>query len=182
MKLCDSLLTWKPDADPPSRCPDGPFRSTDPFRCLRCGGWLDHGQLLDPVQFKFRVVEASSFLGQLADDYPFVHDLAHHPTRRPQNGRSGVVGDPTGNSVCDPRREQIRAYSLIVGRLVEQAVRSLRQADEACGDALYAAEPPGPREHVKAAWHDSSPRLIGRPDLDDAYAAQDRRRERGEVL
>lgn len=182
MRLCDSLLVWKPDADPGSRCPSGPFRSVDPFRCLRCGGWLGHGRLLDPTHHRFLTGEAVSVLKQLADDYPYVHDLAHNPTRRPQNGRSGVAGDPTGNAVADPGRGRIHIYALIVDRLMERIVRDLRHADEACGDALYAAELPGPKEHTKAAFHDSSPRLIGRPDLDDAYAAQDRRRARGESL
>lgn len=181
MRLCDSLLAWKPD-DRGNRCPSGPFRSVDPFRCLRCGGWLDHGRLLEPAHFRFLTGEAISLLKQITEDYPYVHDLAHNPTRHPQNGRSGVVGDPTGNHVADPGRARIRAYALIVGRLLEQTVRGLRHADDACGDALYAAEAPGPKEHTKAPFHDSSPRLIGRPDLDDAYAAQDRRRARGESL
>lgn len=180
MNLCDSL-TYDTDHEK-NRCPAGPFRSVDPFRCLRCGGWLGHGRLLDPAHFRFLTGEATSLLKQLAGDYPFVHDLAYNPTRRPQNGRSGIVGDPTANSVVDPRRARIEVYTVIVGRLVEDATRKLRRADEACGDALYTAEPPGPKEHTKAAFHDSSPRLIGRPDLDDAYAAQDRREARGETL
>lgn len=40
----------------------------------------------------------------------------------------------------------------------------------------------GPVDHVKAPFHDGSARLIGRPDLDEAYVAQDRRRARGEAL
>lgn len=162
-----------------------PLRSTamlDRTRCLRCAGWTAHGRMIDPARVKLLTGDIRSILARLCDDYPFVHDLAHHPTRRPQNGRSGMVGDPTGNSVADPSRAAIRAYTLIVDRLLERIVRDVRAADEACGDALYAAEAPGPREHVKAAFHDSSPRLIGRPDLDDAYAAQDRRRARGEAL
>lgn len=180
MKLCDSLLVWKPDADPPSRCPDGPFRSTNPFRCLRCGGWLEHGRLLEPAHLRALTGEAASFLKQLTDDYPYVHDLAHNPTRRPQNGRSGVVGDPTGNDAADPSRARVRVYALIVGRLVEAAVRDLGHADDACGEALYAAEPPGPAGHVKAPFHDTIP--DGRTDLVEAHEAQDRRRARGEEL
>jgi hypothetical protein len=182
MRLCDSLLNWRPDDVDRNRCLSGPFRSTDPHRCLRCGGWLDHGRLLEVSQLKLLAGDASSILSRIGDDYPWVVDLAHNPTRRPQNGRSGVVGNPTANAAADPARARIRAYTLIVGRLVEDAVRSLRHADDACGEALMAAEPPGPREHVKAAFHDSSPRAVGRPDLDEAYEAQDRRRARGEAL
>ena len=143
---------------------------------------MDHGRLLEPAHLRLLISDAVSLLGRLTDDYPFTYDLAHYPTRRPQNGRSGVVGNPTANAVADPRRAQIRAYSLIVDRLVEDAVKALRHADDAAGEALLLGEPPGPREHVKSAFHDSSPRLIGRPDLDEAYAAQDRRRDRDEVL
>jgi len=180
MRLCDSLLTWTEDVEPGSRCPSGPFRSTNPFRCFRCGGWLGHGRLLEPAYFKLLVSDAVSLLGQLADDYPFVADLAHNPTRRPQNGRSGVVGDPTGNAVADPARARIHAYTLIVDRLIEQTVRDLRHADDAAGDALYAAEPPGPKDHTRSPYHDPIP--DNRPDLEDAYAAQDRRRARGEAI
>jgi len=180
VNLCDHLV-FDTDDDQ-NRCPSGPFRSADPFRCLRCRGWLAHGRLLEPSRLRFLTADATSILKQLTDDYPFAYDLAHHPTRRPQEGRSGAVGDPTGNSVADRRRARIEAYTTIVARLVEDVVRGLRHADDAAGDALLLGEPPGPREHVKAAWHDSSPRLIGRPDLDEAYAAQDRRRERGEAL
>jgi len=161
MRLCDSLLNWRDEDVDRNRCPSGPFRSTNPFRCLRCGGWLDHGRLLEPAHLKVLVGDSASLLRQLADDYPFAYDLAHYPTRRPQNGRSGVVGNPTANAAADPRRAQIRAYSLIVGRLVEDAVKALRHADDAAGSALLLGEPPGPREHVKSAFHDSSPRLIG---------------------
>lgn len=180
MDLCHSLV-YDPD-DEKNRCPAGPFRSTDPYRCLRCGGWLDHGGLLDPAQFRFRIFEASSILKQLAEDYPFAHDLAHHPTRRPQNGRSGLVGDPTANDAADRSRARIRAYTLIVDRLVEDVVRRLRHADDACGSALYAAEPPGPADHTKAPYHDGSLRLVSDAAMDEAYAAQDRRRARGEAL
>jgi len=180
MRLCDSLVLDSDSED--NRCPSGPWRSTNPFRCFRCGGWLGHGRLLQPPDLKLLAGDARSLLGRLIDDYPYVHDLAHNPTRRPQNGRSGVVGDPTGNHVVDPRRARIHTYSLIVGRLVERAVKDLRHADDAAGDALYTAEAPGPADHTKAPFHDSSPRLIGRPDLDEAYAAQDRRRARGETL
>lgn len=184
MNLCHSLL-YDPDDDgtdgrPLNRCPSGPARSTNPFRCFRCGGWLGHGWLLAPPAVKLLASDAASLLDRLVVDYPFVHDLAHNPTRRAQNGRSGAVGDPTGNNVADPRRARIHAYSLIVDRLVERAVRDLRYADEAAGDALYAAEPPGPQDHTKAPFHDAIP--ANRPDLADAHDARDRRRDRGEVL
>ena len=165
-------------------CP-APLRSTaalDRLRCLRCAGWTAHGRMVDPARVALLAADARSILARLCDDYPFVYDLAHYPTRRPQNGRSGAVGDPTGNAVADDTRARIRALTLVVDRLLERVVRDVRSADEACGDALYLAEPPGPREHVKAAFHDSSPRLVGRPDLEDAYEAQDRRRARGEAL
>jgi hypothetical protein len=162
-----------------------PLRSTailDRTRCLRCAGWTAHGRMTDPDRVKLLAGDARSLLARLADDYPYAFDLAHSPTRRPQNGRSGSRPDPTGNAVADECRARIRTYTLIVDRLLERVVRDIRSADEASGDALLAAEGPGPAEHTKAAFHDSSPRLIGRPDLDDAYAAQDRRRARGEAL
>jgi hypothetical protein len=177
MRLCDSLV-FDHDHDQ-NRCPSGPWRSANPFRCFRCGGWLGHGRLLEPPDLKLLAGEATSLLGRLLEDYPYVHDLAHSPTRRPQNGRSGVVGDPTGNHVGDPRRARIRAYGLVVDRLVERAVRDLRHADEAAGDALYAAEPPGPAGDIPSPYGDPIP--ANRPDLEDAHAARGRRRGRGEL-
>jgi hypothetical protein len=141
---------------------------------------LGHGRLLEPAHLKVLVGDAVSFLTQLADDYPYVHDLAHNPTSRPQNGRSSAVADPTGNQVADAGRARIHVYALVVDRLIEGAVRDLRHADEAAGDALYAAEPHGPKDHTRAPYHDTIP--DNRPDLDEAYAAQDRRRARGEAI
>ena len=186
MRLCDFLL-FDPDDDgtdgrPLNRCPAGPWREgTDPPKCWRCGGWVPHGPLLDPICLKVLAGEASSLLAKLVDDWPYVHDLAHNPTSRPQNGRSGSRPDPTGNSASDRRRAVTAAYATVACRLVERVVVTLRHADDAAGSALYSAEPPGPKDHVKAAYHDGRGPLVGRPDIEDAHAARDRRRARGEL-
>lgn len=159
-----------------------PLRCTtvlDRTRCLRCAGWTAHGRILHPDRTAVLAGEARSLLAKLADDYPYVHDLAHDPTRRPQNGRAAGVSDPTGRAVADTTRQTIRALTVISDRLLERAVRDLRNIDEAIGDALLAAEPPGPVDHTPAPFHDTIP--ANRPDLEDAHAARHRRQGRGEL-
>jgi hypothetical protein len=75
----------------------------------------------------------------------------------------------------------VRAYAAIAARLLEEAVRALRSADDAIGGALIAAEPPGPKDHTPAPFHDPAT-LYARPDLAEAHSARDRRHLRGEGI
>lgn len=163
-------------------CP-APLRSTaelERLRCLRCAGWTPHGRLPAPDHAAQLAREAASLATKIADDYAWVHSVAHQPTRRPQNGRSAERSDPTGNQATDPARLTSRTYGLVTARLLERAVKALRSADEAVGDALLAAEPPGPKDHTPAPFHDPTSLYPGRPDLAAAHAAKTRREGRGE--
>ena len=178
-------------------CP-APLRATaelDRLRCLRCGHWTPHGGLPSTERVTILVREATSLAGQLATDYAWAHSVAFDPARR-GGGRNakGVHADPTGSVAADDRRHApghpleghpvgrlaVRDYTAVAARLLERAVRALRAADEAIGEALLAAEPPGPVDHTPAPYHDSIP--ANRPDLADAHAARARRHTRGEGI
>lgn len=166
------------------QCP-APLRSTttpEHLRCLRCAGWTPHGRLSNVEHIITVTSEAISLVQKLAEDYGWVHDLAYDPTRRGHgNGRTSDVADPTLALVlAGERRPMIAAYATIASRLTERALVALRNADEAIGDALYCAEPPGPADHTPAPFHDPHSLYPGRPDLEAAHAAQNRRRTRGE--
>lgn len=185
MKLCDSFIYDRDN--PKNRCRAGPLRSTanlERFRCFACGGWTPHGPLLAASTVTALAREATSILAQLADnDYRWAHSVALAPTRRRNpaeaNGKGGH-GDPTGGHVGDEARARTRDYAVVAARLLERALRDLRAADEAIGEALYAAEPPGPVDHTKAPYHDTIP--ANRPDLADAHEARGRRWGRGEGI
>ena len=187
MKLCDWHIL-KQD-NPENRCPAGPLRDTaapNQLRCHRCGGWTPHGGLPSPERVTILVAEAISLLTELAlapkQNYRWAHGVAFDPTRRSNGGgaRTGH-GDPTGARVADPRRAMVRDAAIVAARLLERAVRDLRNADDAIGQALFAAEPPGPADHVQAPFHDPASLFPGRPDLEDSHAAQGRRWGRGEL-
>lgn len=183
MRLCDSFVL---DADDPrNRCRTGPLRAgTGPerLRCLRCAGWTPHGALPNPDRVTVLVREAISLLTELALEpkynYRWAHGIALSPNRSGSNGRGSAHGDPTGNQTADPRRAVVRDCTVIAARLLERIVRDLRSADDAIGQALLAAEPPGPFDHTPAPYHDAIPPT--RPDLEEPYAARGRRRARGE--
>ncbi len=165
-------------------CP-APLRSTaslERLRCLRCAGWTPHGRMTPVDRNVLTTNELVSLATKIGEDYSWVHDLAYNPTRRGHgNGRSTDVADPTLNLILtNERRPFIAAYATIASRLLERALVALRNADEAIGDALYYAEPPGPADHTPAPFHDPATLFPGRPDLAEAHAAQARRRGRGE--
>jgi hypothetical protein len=184
MRLCDALVL-DPD-DEENRCPDGPLRSTgnvERLRCFACGGWTPHGRLLPIDHVAALAREATSILAQLERDYRWAHSVAFAPTRRRNPAEAsgkGDHGDPTGDHVADTARARTRDFAIVAARLLERAVRDLRAADEAIGEALLAAEPPGPVDHTKAPYHDTMP--DNRPDLADAYDARGRRWGRGEGI
>lgn len=172
-------------------CP-APLRNTaelDRLRCLRCSGWTPHGGLPSTERVAILIREATSLAAQLATDYAWAHSVAFDPARR-GGGRSskGVHSDPTGSVAADDRRLDdgrpvgrlaVREYTAVAARLLERAVRALRAADEAVGEALLAAEPPGPTDHTKAAWHDNGRLRYPDPAV---YEAQASRRVRGEGI
>lgn len=166
------------------QCPAPPRSTTalEHLRCLRCGQWTPHRRLVSVDRAAGLTNEIVSLATKIADDYGWVHDLAHDPTRRGHgNGHNPDVADPTLELVlAGERRPQIAAYATIAARLLERALSALRTADEAIGDALYCAEPPGPADHTPAPFHDPATLYPGRPDLEAAHAAQVRRRARGE--
>lgn len=183
MRLCGHWIHHRP-GDPASPCASGPLRlgnQPDPLRCARCGGWTPHGGLPSHERVAILAREVASLAAQFAEDYAWAHSVAFDPTRRPTagNGRGGH-SDPTGSAVTDKRRLMIRAYTAIAARLLEAAVRAMRSADDAIGSALLAAEPPGPKDHTPAPYHDTIPQ--NRPDLVEAHAARARRFTRGEGI
>lgn len=165
------------------QCPR-PLRATsslERLRCLRCAGWTPHGRVPTVERTIAQTGELVSFAAKIGEDYGWVHDLAHDPTRRGHgNGRSTDVANPTLEVLMHERRPLIVAYATVAGRLLERSLITLRQADEAIGDALYCAERPGPADHTPAPFHDPASLFPGRPDLAEAHAAQDRRRARGD--
>jgi hypothetical protein len=183
MRLCAYWIRHRP-GDPPSSCPTGPLRhgdTPDPLRCARCGGWTPHGALPSIERVAILAREVASLTARLADDYAWAHGISFAPNGRSgAGGRRGGHSDPTGGVIADETRITVRAYTAIAARLLETAVRALRSADEAIGDALLAAEPPGPKDHTPAPYHDPATLFPGRPDLADAHAARDRRHTRGE--
>lgn len=184
MRLCGH---WAPrrKGDPPSPCASGPLRlgdHPDPLRCGRCGGWTPHGGLPSIERAAILSREVASLVGRLADDYAWAHGISFAPGSNGSGGRRAGHSDPTGGLVADKTRVLVRAYAALAARLLEQAVRSLRSADEAIGDALFAAEPPGPKDHTPAPFHDPATLFPGRPDLAEAHGAQARRHARGEGI
>jgi hypothetical protein len=162
-----------------------PLRSTaalDRLRCLRCGHWTPHGWLTTVDRATALTNEIISLATKIGEDYGWVHDLAHDPTRRGHgNGRSSDVADPTlALILMHERRPYVAAYATIASRLIERAAVAARNADEAVGEALLAAELPGPADHTLAPFHDPTSLYPGRPDLAEAHAAKARRRGRGE--
>lgn len=181
MRLCD-WYTLKTD-DPANRCPRGPTRATeeaDPLRCFACGGWTPHGNLPSIDRVSLLAREVASIVERLADDYPCGHSVSFAPTRNGHGGGNGSTrSDPTGNAVADPRRATVQGYTAVAARLLERAVHALRSADEAIGEAVLAAEPPGRAGHTKAAYHDTAGLRYPEPEV---YAAQARRHARGEGI
>lgn len=182
MRRCDwFIFQLEDEPDDRNRCPTGPLRDTEqlePFRCHRCGGWTPHGALPSIERANILARETASLVAKLAEDYAWAHSVAFAPTRRGSNGRAPGHSDPTGNGTANTKRQIVKDYTTIAARLLERAVRALRSADEAIGDALFAAEPPGPVDHTPAPYHEPIP--ANRPDLEDAHAAQHRRQARGE--
>lgn len=182
MRLCDHWIPKRANDDTPNRCATGPLRlgnNLDPLRCARCGGWTPHGALPSRERVAILARETASLTNKLADDYAWAHGIAFAPnTTNGTGGRRRGHSDPTGGLITDDTRITVRAYTAIAARLLEQATRAMRHADEAIGDALLAAEPPGPKDHTKAPYHDTIP--DNRPDLAEAHAARNRRLARGE--
>jgi hypothetical protein len=185
MRLCGYWTQTRP-SDPLSPCAAGPLLPGDNpelLRCARCSGWTPHGGLPSIERVAILTREITSLTTRLADDYAWAHGIAFAPGSGNGAGRRrGGHSDPTGGVIADQTRITVRAYTAIAARLLEGAVRSLRNADEAIGDALYAAEPPGPKDHTPAPFHDPATLYPGRPDLAEAHAAQDRRHIRGEGI
>jgi len=168
-------------------CP-APLRSTaslERLRCLRCAGWTPHGRLPTTDHGLMVTNEIISLAAKMGDDYPWVHSLACDPARRGHSdGRNPGVSDPTLNAILtnerrpkNQRRPGVVDYGTIAARLTERALKALRAADEAIGEALLAAELPGPADHTKAAYHDTGGLRYPDPNI---YAAQTRRHSRGE--
>lgn len=165
-------------------CELGPLRSpfaADKIVCRRCGHFTPHGQPANPDRLRGHVAEIRSLAAELAGQWPYVHDLAHGPTRRAQNGRASGPSDPTGTQATDQTRLYVAVRAAVISRLLERALWALRNADEAIGDCLLAAETAGPAEHVQAPFHDPATLFPGRPDLAEAHAAKARRAARGEL-
>jgi hypothetical protein len=135
--------------------------------------------LPSPERVALLTGEANSLLAKLAEDYAWAHSVACCPTRRAVAGRGSGHTDPTGNTVADPARLAVSAHAAAAARLLELAVRDLRAADAEIGEALLAAEPPGPFDHTKAAWHDTGGLRYPDPAV---YTAQLQRRTRGEGI
>jgi hypothetical protein len=163
-----------------------PLRSTaqpDPLRCFACGAWTPHGALPTTQRISLLTSEVASLAAELDAAYAWSHSIGLTGTPLCDGSQTrGRHSDPTGNAIADPARSTIRAYAIIAARLVEQAVRALRSADEAIGEALLAAEPPGPVDHTPAPFHDPATLFPGRPDLADAHSAKDGRHARGEGI
>lgn len=161
-------------------CP-APLRSTaslERLRCLRCSGWTPHGRLASVDRSIVQTNELASLATKIGEDYGWVHSLAHDPARRGHgNGRAVGVSDPTGQAAANEQRIAMTAYATIAARLTDRALKALRAADEAIGDALLAAESRGPADHTKAAYHDTGGLRYPDPNI---YAAQARRHSRGE--
>lgn len=183
MRLCAHWAHHRP-GDLPSPCAAGPLRlggNPDPLRCARCAGWTPHGGLPSIERVAILAREVVSLTGKLADDYAWAHGISFAPkTNIGTNGRRHGHSDTTGSIVTERTQIIVRAYTAIAARLLEHAVRGLRSADEAIGDALLAAEPPGPKDHTPAPYHDTIPQ--NRPDLVEAHAARARRFARGEGI
>jgi hypothetical protein len=174
-------------------CPRGPTRNAAPklLHCLRCAGWAPQGGLPSRERVDILAREAQSLLAKLAEDYAWARSISFAP-QKPGNGQAPAhdddegdpidYADPVGNVVANGRRLVVRAYSTVAARLLERVVHDLRLADEAIGDALLAAEPPGPADHTPAPYHDPATLFPGRPDLADAHAAKARRHTRGEGI
>lgn len=185
MRLCAHWIPPRP-GDPPSPCTPGPLRlgdNPDPLRCARCGGWTPHGELPSRERVTILAREVAGFAARLADDYAWAHGISFAPGgSNGSGGRRQGHSDPTGGVVADQTRILVRFYAAIAARLLETAVRALGSADEAIGDALFTAEPPGPKDHTPAPYHDPATLFPGRPDLAEAHAAKDRRHTRGEGI
>lgn len=174
-------------------CRVGPLRDSahpNQLRCFRCGWWTAHGALSNQQRVHLEIREAISILDKLADDYAWAHGLSFAPPKLGNGLRrlgasddgEGVsidYADPTGDLAANRRRLRVRAYTTIAARLLERIMRDVRSADDAIGEALLAAEPPGPVDHTKAPFHDTGGLRYPDPAV---YDAQTRRRGRGEAI
>lgn len=158
-----------------------PLRDTanpDRLRCNHCGHWTPHGRTFSNERALVAGKQIASLAGRIADDLAWLADIAHHPTRRETNGRASGHTDPTVAAFTNPRQQPTHAYTLVAARALERALAWLQVADIAAGEALQAAELPGPKDHVRAPYHDKIPE--NRPDLAAAHAAKRRRAARAE--
>lgn len=151
--------------------------STEPLMCDTCRGWIRRGRPLTAGQFQAARQDIESLLGQLVEDYPWALGFCYDQPRRGEVGpRGSDPSDPTGAIVSNEQRARIAASVALCGRFLNRAVLYLRLADEALGDAKWAADP-RPPERAEGEWYP----LVAVPDeVEQARAAQARRRARGE--
>lgn len=165
MQLCD--------------CPR-PVRSLaapDRLRCHQCGGWTPHGRTSPPI-IDARIGETIRLLEHVSLEYVRSEGLVPAPQgTRVAISRSGH-GDPTGSTGASHRAQQINAWRLLAACCAARAREWARHADAAIGMAWLTAETNRTPDHTKAPYHEAIP--AGRPDLEEAYAARDRRHARGE--
>lgn len=165
MKLCV--------CDRPSRNPD----VRDRRRC-QCGGWTPTTKNIASDHLEVVAAKAARLLRHCVDEhYWAVH---YSSTQGASTGvRSSQVSDPTANTATDPRIGVVGSWRRLAASFIIEALNALELADAALGEARYAVDP-GPRDHVKAAEHDTFPHWEARRDIREAHEAKARRQARGE--
>lgn len=162
-----------------------PLHADDSTRwwCKACGGAAPRGRRL-PQREALEVCDrAAGITARLRADLVYAEQATYGIRARPdhaahQTGHS----DPTAGGVTGGPRSDAGQWVALAGQWARQALAWLVLADEAAGRALIATDPHrGQADHVAAPYHDAQTLYPGRPDLQLAHAAKQRRAQRGEL-
>jgi hypothetical protein len=151
--------------------------STEPLLCSTCRGWVSRGRPLTPGQFGAAKRDCESLLANLGAEHPWVLSLCYDGAGHGEPGpRGSERPDPTGSLASSEQHGRIAAYTALSGRFLILAVKFLRQADEALGQACYEADR-RPAERTEGEWY---PIVAVPNEVEAARKAQARRLARGE--
>lgn len=134
---------------------------------------------------------AQSILERLRTDLRLAHEAVYGINARPDDGGrpAGSHSDPSarpGRGNPDDQRpdrwEESAALLTLAGKWLTTATAHLVNVDDAVGRALLKTDPHrGIPDHVQAPFHDPQALYPGRPDLQAAHAAKQRRHARGDL-
>lgn len=99
------------------------------------------------------------------------------PTEDKPRVRTSTVSNPTRDAALSPQMQQVRRKTDDAMRHVMKAAALLEGASSALADVSRIM---GDNSTAPAPYHDPSPRLVSRSELEDAEKAKARRQSRGQ--